>query len=125
MEIRQLSAEEPFITRDGSTIRSILDRANAPVEQQSLAEATSVSKRIRAVAKRFLGIEVDSLGAILSDAKVRQSVRQKAPFVIQYPRSAASKCLREIADKIQGEKPPVARSGFFRRLAQILSSMLG
>ena len=40
MEIRQLSAEEPFITRDGSTIRSILDRANAPVEQQSLAEAT-------------------------------------------------------------------------------------
>ena len=40
MEIRQLSAEESFITRDGSTIRSILDRANAPVEQQSLAEAT-------------------------------------------------------------------------------------
>ena len=40
MEIRQLSAQEPFITRDGSTIRSILDRANAPVEQQSLAEAT-------------------------------------------------------------------------------------
>ena len=39
MEIRQLSAQEPFITRDGSTIRSILDRANAPVEQQSLAEA--------------------------------------------------------------------------------------
>ena len=40
MEIRHLSAQEPFITRDGSTIRSILDRANAPVEQQSLAEAT-------------------------------------------------------------------------------------
>ena len=40
MEIRHLSAQQPFITRDGSTIRSILDRANAPVEQQSLAEAT-------------------------------------------------------------------------------------
>ncbi len=39
MEIRQLEAQEPFTTKDGSTIRSILDRANAPVEKQSLAEA--------------------------------------------------------------------------------------
>ena len=40
MEIRQLSDQPPFVTKDGSTIRSILDRANAPVEKQSLAEAT-------------------------------------------------------------------------------------
>ena len=40
MEIRALSEQEPFTTKDGSTIRSILDSANAPVENQSLAEAT-------------------------------------------------------------------------------------
>ena len=40
MEVRQLEKGEPFTTRDGSTIRSILDCANAPVEKQSLAEAT-------------------------------------------------------------------------------------
>ena len=40
MEIRQLSDQPAFVTKDGSTIRSILDRSNAPVEQQSLAEAT-------------------------------------------------------------------------------------
>ena len=40
MHIRHLSEQEPFTTKDGSTIRSILDRANAPVEKQSLAEAT-------------------------------------------------------------------------------------
>jgi len=40
MEVRQLSEQEPFTTKDGSTIRSILDLSNAPVEQQSLAEAT-------------------------------------------------------------------------------------
>ena len=40
MEIRQLAEQEPFTTKDGSTIRSILDRANAPVAQQSLAEAS-------------------------------------------------------------------------------------
>ena len=39
MTINQLSQQKPFTTVDGSTIRSILDRTNAPVEMQSLAEA--------------------------------------------------------------------------------------
>ena len=40
MQIRALSDTVPFVTADGSTIRSLLDRATAPVRQQSLAEAT-------------------------------------------------------------------------------------
>ena len=40
MTVNQLSLQQPFITKDGSTIRSILDRTNATVEKQSLAEAT-------------------------------------------------------------------------------------
>jgi len=40
MTINQLSAQLPFTTKDGSTIRSILDCTNAPVQNQSLAEAT-------------------------------------------------------------------------------------
>ena len=40
MEIRQRDNQVPFTTKDGSTIRSLLDRANAPVANQSLAEAT-------------------------------------------------------------------------------------
>ncbi len=39
MTINPLSAQAPFTTKDGSTIRSILDRTNAPVRNQSLAEA--------------------------------------------------------------------------------------
>lgn len=40
MEIRNLEAQTPFTTADGSTIRSILDRSNAPVQNQSLVEAS-------------------------------------------------------------------------------------
>lgn len=40
MIIRPISEQAPFTTKDGSTIRSILDAANAPVTNQSLAEAT-------------------------------------------------------------------------------------
>ncbi len=40
MEVRNLENQAPFTTADGSTIRSILDRSNAPVQNQSLAEAS-------------------------------------------------------------------------------------
>ncbi len=40
MEIRKRDEQKPFTTKDGSTIRSLLDHSNAPVVQQSLAEAT-------------------------------------------------------------------------------------
>jgi mannose-6-phosphate isomerase-like protein (cupin superfamily) len=39
MTVNQLSAQIPFVTKDGTTIRSLLDRTNAPVQNQSLAEA--------------------------------------------------------------------------------------
>lgn len=40
MTILNLEDQDPFTTKDGSTIRSILDGTNAPVEKQSLAEAS-------------------------------------------------------------------------------------
>jgi len=40
MEVRSYDDQVPFVTKDGSTIRSLLDLSNAPVEKQSLAEAT-------------------------------------------------------------------------------------
>jgi mannose-6-phosphate isomerase-like protein (cupin superfamily) len=40
MIIRNLASQKPFTTKDGSRIRSILDAANAPVHNQSLAEAS-------------------------------------------------------------------------------------
>jgi mannose-6-phosphate isomerase-like protein (cupin superfamily) len=40
MIIQARDAQSPFTTADGSTIRSLLDHTNAPVENQSLAEAS-------------------------------------------------------------------------------------
>lgn len=39
MIIQNIETQTPFTTKDSSTIRSILDRTNAPVRNQSLAEA--------------------------------------------------------------------------------------
>ena len=40
LEIVNRNASDPFITKDGSEIRSILDRTNSSAANQSLAEAT-------------------------------------------------------------------------------------
>lgn len=40
MIVNSLDYQKPFTTADGSTIRSLLDLTNAPVQNQSLAEAT-------------------------------------------------------------------------------------
>jgi mannose-6-phosphate isomerase-like protein (cupin superfamily) len=40
MFVRNILQAEPFTTKDGSTIRSLLDRSCAPVSAQSLAEAS-------------------------------------------------------------------------------------
>jgi len=40
MEIRNREQQAPFTTKDGSTIRSLLDLTNASVRNQSLAEAS-------------------------------------------------------------------------------------
>jgi mannose-6-phosphate isomerase-like protein (cupin superfamily) len=40
MEVRQRERQAPFTTKDGSTVRSLLDLSNAPVAKQSLAEAS-------------------------------------------------------------------------------------
>jgi mannose-6-phosphate isomerase-like protein (cupin superfamily) len=39
MIVQNLETQIPFTTKDGSQIRSILDATNAPVQNQSLAEA--------------------------------------------------------------------------------------
>ena len=44
MHINSISDQTPFTTKDGSTITSILDESNAPVQNQSLAEATLPAK---------------------------------------------------------------------------------
>lgn len=40
MIVQNLASQKPFTTKDGSQIRSILDLNNAPVRNQSLAEAS-------------------------------------------------------------------------------------
>jgi mannose-6-phosphate isomerase-like protein (cupin superfamily) len=75
MTIRQLADQPPFTTADGSTIRSILDRSNAPVQNQSLAEASlpvgrATQRHYHRVAEEFYFI-LEGVGALEIDGETR------------------------------------------------------
>jgi len=67
------------------------------------AEALAASQRIAAVAKRFLGLDVSSLGWTPMDSAVSDAVRGRCLFVEQSPRSDASQAVRRIARSLQTE----------------------
>jgi mannose-6-phosphate isomerase-like protein (cupin superfamily) len=76
MTVLNLTAQTPFVTKDGSEIRSILDRTNAPVEKQSLAEATvqaggSTQRHYHKVSEEFYFI-LEGRGRMEIDGESRE-----------------------------------------------------
>ena len=76
MTIQHIEAQTPFTTKDGSTIRSILDRTNAPVQKQSLAEArvpsgSATQRHYHKLAEEFYFIQQGS-GRIEIDGESRE-----------------------------------------------------
>jgi mannose-6-phosphate isomerase-like protein (cupin superfamily) len=76
MTVLNLANQAPFTTKDGSTIRSILDRANAPVKNQSLAEAQvpaggATQRHYHKLAEEFYFI-LEGTGEMDIDGSIRE-----------------------------------------------------
>ena len=83
-------------------------------------EALQVHERIASVARQFLKTDVAFSGYVVADSAVQQAVRKRAPFVLQYPNSAAAQCVQAWANRMD-HRVDVAvgkgKPGFFARLA--------
>jgi mannose-6-phosphate isomerase-like protein (cupin superfamily) len=76
MTINQLSAQPPFTTKDGSTIRSIHEATNAPDVKQSLAEASlptgcATQRHYHKIAEEFYFI-MEGAGSMEIDGEVSE-----------------------------------------------------
>jgi mannose-6-phosphate isomerase-like protein (cupin superfamily) len=85
MTVLNLSNQPPFVTKDGSTIRSILDRANAPVANQSLAEATvpqggSTQRHYHKLSEEFYFV-LEGSGVIEIDGETRNVISGDAILI--------------------------------------------
>ncbi|MFA5527334.1 MAG: MinD/ParA family protein [Peptostreptococcales bacterium] len=57
-------------------------------------------ERLKNTVSQFLKMDINSLGYILDDIRVSYAVMQRKPFVTEYPKSVATKCIHRIADKL-------------------------
>jgi len=81
-------------------------------------EARMTYQRIANVARQFLGVRLLDAGYVLADAKVREAVRKREPFVLTHPRCSASRCMAVLATKLCAGGALVEKTeGFFRRVA--------
>ncbi len=79
-------------------------------------EAEALFANLSSVAERFLNISMESIGYIIEDKHVPQSVRSQQLVSVLYPEAKASMCYVKIAQNILEHEPsalPDGNIGFF------------
>jgi flagellar biosynthesis protein FlhG len=106
--IKVLHAEKPE-----ANIQLIVNMASAE------AQALEVAQKVVQVSRQFLDFHVSVLGGLPNDPCVPRAVMQRQPWVELYPRSAATRAIKQIAAKmLNGEaKPACNDDGFIQRLS--------
>ncbi len=107
-----------FARNSGAIVSLVVNMA------ASAGEAARVAESLQRIVRNFLSREILYLGYILSDTNVGKSVRRQQPYLLAYPHSSASRCVQEIATRLQGRSPTQTPrhgiKGFFKRLSRML-----
>jgi flagellar biosynthesis protein FlhG len=92
------------------TSRVAQARGEAPIRMRLVvnqtmndAEARETATNIVTVAKRFLDVDIESLGGIPADPAVLRAVRSQGPFTLLTPRAPASQAVERLARRILGD----------------------
>lgn len=107
--VKSIAADMP----DGA-LRLLVNRA------ESSAEAESTLQKFVAVVKLYQKTDMDLLGYVLDDPSVSRGVRIQQPFVLSYPRSAATRNIETIAWKLLDRQPETSNNGFRGFLGRLL-----
>jgi len=122
-EVILVATPEPTSLADAYATMKVLSQANNETSFKLVVnmaknedEALRVFERLSSVANEYLQVRVDYLGCVPLCESVRNSVRERTPYVQRYPFSAASRGIRSIAREIlfHGEAPhPKGTMQFF------------
>ncbi|MGE5552322.1 MAG: MinD/ParA family protein [Betaproteobacteria bacterium] len=85
------------------------------------AEGRAIFERLRAVSRRFLGLEIAYLGAVERDGAVTKAVREQRPFVLASPHSRAAKAVQRLAEALTASAPerPQGLGGIFQKMLRL------
>ncbi|WP_411170357.1 MinD/ParA family protein [Clostridium sp. MB05] len=126
-----VTTPEPTSLTDGYSLLKAVDhfkiKNNANIVVNKVLdkkEGDQTFLKFKTAVNRFLSLEVNHLGIIYEDRKLIMAVREQNPFVIGYPNCDAAKCIKNIAEKIIGEKKQsvgIGAQGLFKKFFNIFS----
>ncbi len=104
-----------------TSIRLIVNRAS------SVREGKFTADKLTLVAKRFLNLELTTLGFVPDDSYVSKAVKQQKPFFLSYPNSLAAKGIRDLVKTYIANAAEVSPSqetgglrGFLAKMKQLI-----
>ncbi len=104
-EVLLVTTPEPTAITDAYAVIKMLHSRNPQAQIRliinritSYREGKATADKLELVAKRFLGMEVKTLGFVPDDAHVSKAVKQQRPFLLAYPHAQASRGIRELVD---------------------------
>lgn len=125
-EILLITTPEPTAITDAYAMIKVLSRRRKELNiklvvnlSSSREEAESTMKNISSVARRFLGIDIQYLGYMLSDPNVPIASRRQKSFVKEYPNTIATSCLNKMAVSFLNNDDgtqALGIEGYFRRI---------
>ncbi|MDX1694028.1 MAG: MinD/ParA family protein [Ketobacteraceae bacterium] len=103
-EVLLVTTPEPTAITDGYAlikiltneygVRSLVLMVNEVIDNK---EAQTVHKKLKTVCEKHLGVEIKFGGGLSKDPSLEKAVRERRPVYINYPQTAVSQNLRQIA----------------------------
>jgi len=134
-EVVLVITPEPTSLTDSFALLKILSlngyagQVKVVINQCKNAEvATLVYRKFKSAAVKYLDMDVPTLGMIYQDENVAEAVKQQRPFLSVYPDSKASKCIRQIGERLLTADMVHLREydmvGFWSRCLRLMRSPL-
>lgn len=86
--IKMLHSHNPAVS-----IRLVINRASSEREGKMTAD------KLAMVSKRFLNMDIQSLGYVSDDPYVSKAVKLQRPFLLTYPQSQAARSIRNLVER--------------------------
>jgi flagellar biosynthesis protein FlhG len=132
-EVILVTSSEPTSVTDAYAVLKVISTGNTECRVKILtnmvdspSEARDIYARLNTAAKKFLGTETENLGYLQKDSAVSKAIKKQIPFLLGYPKSPASKGVREITERLientELTREPEGVRQFLTRIYTTLSS---
>lgn len=129
-----VTTPEPTAIRDAySVLKSLCQTTGGEIDAALVVnmatdekEASIVADRIMSATQQFLNYNVEYLGAVLWDQKIRESVKNRKPVLLAHSDAVSAQCFRKMAKKLltghdETMQDRLMSGSFIGRLARLMS----